>query len=434
MRILHLSLGLPPFRTGGLNRYCADLIRQQVEDGNDVALLYPGEFSFFSHTKIVKQRDRRLSLYKIINPLPLPLTNGISEPGRYMKPCSKDIYRAFLNEFKPDVIHVHTLQGFHKELFEAAKECSIRMVYTTHDYYPFCPVCILLDHNNEQCDGNCPEKCVKCNTGRGLAKKQEFLMQSSLYRKMKYTKVFKYIRAFQRKKNQQKIRDTISPSSTASEYQKLLNYYADMMKCIDLIHANSEIALSAYKKNYADCEYKMIPITHAGLKCCALKNDKKATLDISFLGGIDPFKGIDVLLEALKIIDAQGFSNWNLWLYGADFTEVCKDHRFHNMGRFSQAEENKVWNHANHLLIVPSKSMETFSFVVLEGLTNGASVICSDLVGAKLFLPKENIFKHNDAESLAEAIRNYDCHVKISEDAVSIKKHSEAIMREIYRK
>ena len=57
-----------------------------------------------------------------------------------MKPCSKDIYRAFLNEFKPDVIHVHTLQGFHKELFEAAKECSIRMVYTTHDYYPFCPV------------------------------------------------------------------------------------------------------------------------------------------------------------------------------------------------------------------------------------------------------------------------------------------------------
>ena len=74
MRILHLSLGLPPFRTGGLNRYCADLIRQQV-DGNDVALLYPGEFSFFSHTKIVKQRDRRLSLYKIINPLPLPLTN-----------------------------------------------------------------------------------------------------------------------------------------------------------------------------------------------------------------------------------------------------------------------------------------------------------------------------------------------------------------------
>lgn len=108
-------------------------------------------------------------------------------------------------------------------------------------------------------------------------------MQSSLYRKMKYTKVFKYIRAFQRKKNQQKIRDTISPSSTASEYQKLLNYYTDMMKCIDLIHANSEIALSAYKKNYADCEYKMIPITHAGLKCCALKMIRRQRLILASL-------------------------------------------------------------------------------------------------------------------------------------------------------
>ena len=47
MRVLHLSLGLPPFRTGGLNRYCADLMQQQVEDGQDVLLLYPGEFSFF---------------------------------------------------------------------------------------------------------------------------------------------------------------------------------------------------------------------------------------------------------------------------------------------------------------------------------------------------------------------------------------------------
>lgn len=51
MRILHLSLGLPPFRTGGLNRYCADLMQQQVEDGQDVLLLYPGEFSFLRRSE-----------------------------------------------------------------------------------------------------------------------------------------------------------------------------------------------------------------------------------------------------------------------------------------------------------------------------------------------------------------------------------------------
>lgn len=39
----------------------------------------------------------------------------------------------------------------------------------------------------------------------------------------------------------------------------------------------------------------MVPITHAGLKCKALKNDREKPLDISFLGGMDAFKGVDVL-------------------------------------------------------------------------------------------------------------------------------------------
>ena len=290
MRVLHLSLGLPPFRTGGLNRYCADLMQQQVEDGQDVLLLYPGEFSFFTQVRIVRQKDARFSLYKIINPLPLPLTNGISAPERYMKPCDKEVYRSFLKDVKPDVIHVHTLQGFHKELFEAAKELNLRMVYTTHDYYPFCPLCILLDSNGEQCTGSCPEKCVVCNAGRGLTQKQEYLMQSSVYARLKYSTLFKRIRSSQRKHNAKRAQCTPAPQATADAYQQLLDYYAEMMRCINLIHANSEISLTTYKKVYPEFRYKMVPITHAGLKCKALKNDREKPLDISFLGGMDAFK------------------------------------------------------------------------------------------------------------------------------------------------
>lgn len=433
MRILHLSLGLPPFRTGGLNRYCADLMQQQVEDGQDVLLLYPGEFSFFTQVRIVRQKDAHFSLYKIINPLPLPLTNGISAPERYMKPCDKEVYRSFLKDVKPDVIHVHTLQGFHKELFEAAKELNLRMVYTTHDYYPFCPLCILLDSNGEQCTGNCPEKCVVCNAGRGLTQKQEYLMQSAVYARLKYSTLFKRIRSSQRKHNVKRAQCTPAPQATADAYQQLFDYYAEMMRCINLIHANSEISLTTYKKVYPEFRYKMVPITHAGLKCKALKNDREKPLDISFLGGMDAFKGVDVLFHALEILDAQGFSDWNLWLYGADFTGLCKDKRYHSMGRFTKENEAEVWKHPNHLLVVPSKWMETFSFVVQEGLANGASVVCSDLVGAQLYLPQENIFRHNDAESLANAIQNYNYNVKICEDAVSMKKHSKAIAEDIYR-
>ena len=42
MDILHYSLGLPPFRRGGMTQYCLDLIAGQVKEGHNVTLLWPG--------------------------------------------------------------------------------------------------------------------------------------------------------------------------------------------------------------------------------------------------------------------------------------------------------------------------------------------------------------------------------------------------------
>mgnify|MGYP001344578015 CR=1 FL=1 len=37
MRILHYGLGFPPYRTGGLTKYCVDLMLIQKKMGHDVA-------------------------------------------------------------------------------------------------------------------------------------------------------------------------------------------------------------------------------------------------------------------------------------------------------------------------------------------------------------------------------------------------------------
>ena len=42
MKILHYSLGFPPYRTGGLTKYCIDLMLTQNEQGFETALLWPG--------------------------------------------------------------------------------------------------------------------------------------------------------------------------------------------------------------------------------------------------------------------------------------------------------------------------------------------------------------------------------------------------------
>ena len=45
MKILHYALGFPPYRTGGLTKYCIDLMLTQVEQGHEVALLWPGQIT-----------------------------------------------------------------------------------------------------------------------------------------------------------------------------------------------------------------------------------------------------------------------------------------------------------------------------------------------------------------------------------------------------
>ena len=43
MRILHYGLGFPPYRTGGMTKFCMDIMAEQRNIGHDVALLWPGQ-------------------------------------------------------------------------------------------------------------------------------------------------------------------------------------------------------------------------------------------------------------------------------------------------------------------------------------------------------------------------------------------------------
>ena len=54
MNILHYSLGFPPYRTGGMTKFCMDLMKQQIKDGDDVALLWPGQMGFLKKSMKVK--------------------------------------------------------------------------------------------------------------------------------------------------------------------------------------------------------------------------------------------------------------------------------------------------------------------------------------------------------------------------------------------
>jgi len=165
MRILHYSLGIFPHRSGGLNRYATDLMRE-LSKNNDVALLYPGEYRFWqykSHVSSLHKIDD-INCYQIVNALPQSLLFGIRNPQDFIKkPISRKSFEEFYDSFKPEVLHLHTLMGLSVEVLEFFKEKGVRIVYTSHDYFGICPKVNLINEKGELCEGPCAERCARCN-------------------------------------------------------------------------------------------------------------------------------------------------------------------------------------------------------------------------------------------------------------------------------
>ena len=201
MRILHYFLGFPPYRTGGLTKYAFDLMRAQVDDAHTVMAFWPGEIRKIGAPPKIKERKSVNGIinYELINPLPVPLDEGIHDFEAYMNPCDEQVYYLFFQKVKPDVIHIHTLMGMHREFISAANQMKIRTVMTSHDYFGFCPK-VNLYRYGECCDDDheCRD-CIQCNLAP-LSLKKIQLMQSPVYRALKNTTIVKSLRKQHRRK------------------------------------------------------------------------------------------------------------------------------------------------------------------------------------------------------------------------------------------
>ena len=165
MKILHYMPGLPPVRDGGLVRYAIDLMKQEMLMGEKIMLLIPGALSWNgkNQVKIKRYRGnaRGLPSYVIVHPLPISMGNGISDIPAYTKACDHRVYADFLRRTMPDIIHIHTFMGLHREFLAEAKKLKIPVVFTTHDYFGICPKADLM-LADAVCTDNMWKQCRAC--------------------------------------------------------------------------------------------------------------------------------------------------------------------------------------------------------------------------------------------------------------------------------
>lgn len=273
MNILHYSLGFPPYRSGGLTKFCLDLMVQQAKEGNNVSLLWPGEMKWFSNKVKIKEHEKyvvglnKINSYEIINPLPISYDEGIEDINAFILDIDKGVYSEFLRNLNLDVIHMHTLMGLHKSFLEAAKELNIKLVFTAHDFFPICPK-VTMYRNKEIC--NCAKdcgQCEKCNK-TALSLNKIRLLQSPIYRNLKDSNLAKKLRKRHRDEflEEKIISEDAESHLFSRKYFDLRKYYESMIQLMDVVHFNSILTKDVYTSFFKIKKYEIISITHSDIK------------------------------------------------------------------------------------------------------------------------------------------------------------------------
>lgn len=385
MRILHYALGFPPYRSGGLTEYVIDLAREEVKQGNSVGLMWPGRMTGNHKAAIKKTSDGAgIISYELVNPLPVPLLNGILDIDLFSGHYDRAFFDEFLSNLHPDVIHFHTLMGLPPEFVQAASDMKIRTVFTTHDYFGLCAKTNFI-YQEDNCSNwsNCKD-CFRCNQ-TALSFRTICAMQSPLYRTVKGLPFMHILKDKKKhsiqeedKIQSEKISNDIS-EKYAQAYKNLRDFYVRMLLQMDVIHFNSNLSKQIYLHFFQPKNSAVIPVLHANIKDRRASKQFGDCLRIAYLGPAGAYKGYYMLLQALDQIYADGFTNMELHLYNQ--SSDVRPYVVHHPP-FLPPELPDILSNID-LLVVPSLWYETYGFAVPEALSCGVPVLATSHVGAQ---------------------------------------------------
>ncbi len=440
MRVLHYSLGFPPYRSGGLTKFCMDLMRQQLADGHEVGLLWPGNMTLPGRKPRVRRRAsvEGIASFEVLHPLPVPYDEGILDLDAFMDPGSLDTYGAFLDAYAPDVIHIHTLMGLHEALLDAAKQRGVRLVFTAHDFFPICPKVTLYRHGGPCKHAETCEECAACNaTALSLGKIRA--LQSPLYRAAKDSAPVRWLRkrhrdaylggAIEPSKDSVLIGDTplrvhreqdiplrkaqsaMYPKGStpkghgtpeATTYLRLRTHYGAMLSRMDAIHYNSTVTRAVYQRFFDLPNATVLPISHASIADHKQRRTYgEGPLRIRYLGPQSEAKGYYLLVEALDLL----WEKRKDFRLDVHFTPAEQPPYLYAHPRYDYAELSGILENTD-VVVVPSVWQETFGFTALEALSYGVPVVLSGTVGARdILAPGAGVVvEHPDERALADAI------------------------------
>ncbi|MFH1467287.1 MAG: glycosyltransferase [Pseudomonadota bacterium] len=151
LRVVLVAHGWPPERIGGVELYVRALHEALVARG-------VGAHVFCAAAAPGRWADR----VQVRGPLPHPR----SWEDTLLRPDVEHVFRTWLAEIRPQVVHFHHLTHLSLGLVQQARAAGALPLLTLHDYWLFCPRGQLVDRTLRRCPGPSPARCARCVGGQ----------------------------------------------------------------------------------------------------------------------------------------------------------------------------------------------------------------------------------------------------------------------------
>jgi glycosyltransferase involved in cell wall biosynthesis len=355
MRVLLINTLYPPLQIGGAEKSVGLLAEALARSGDSVAVisLHPEDDEAF-------EQNGGVRIYR------LPLDNRYwpfgrkergSMPQRFLWHLGDAFNREaarrvgdILDRERPEVVHTNNLLGFSVSVWNEIKARNIRLVHTLRDYYLLCPRCTVFRHG-----AICESRCVECVAVTANRKPASSMPDA-----------------------------VIANSAYVLEKHRRHGYFDGVPSSVIYNVADTDLAVPPRPRPPGD-----------------------HSLVLGFIGKIEPEKGIEVALEATRLIRSP---NWRLRIAGSgyrayidDLQRRFPDPRIEWLG-FTAAREFYA---SIDISLIPSIWAEPLPRTLIESFAAGKSAICAASGGTPEIVPLGKVvelYSAQDPSALGAAI------------------------------
>ena len=390
--VLFVSTGFPPQQVGGIEQHTIEVARALRGRGVPVAFYsrgdredleehatYETEFDGFRATRVIHRWSSARTIRDAFDDDDLV-----------------DVFRRYLDELKPRLVHVHHLGGLGFSCLRVIEERGIPLIMTLHDLCMMCPRGQMFHADLYACDRVTPEQCAPC-----IAATWPHLMPSGDGEPVDPSRGV----------------DDVASAAALQDWQREVLAIPDLLltaapalrdRCVEFGIDPARIEVEEYGQDLSVFQ--------------GITRPPSDRVRFGFVGTLIPSKGLHVLLEAFARLDPGSASllvagNAPPFYQCTDYGErvqtlvgqVPTANPVEMLGTYDHAELPSLLARID-VLVVPPLWYEAFGLTLREGMLAGCAVLSSRTGGLTQAVREgENgfTFTPGDVDELANLMQRF---------------------------